>query len=219
MNERWITAWKEGRTNFHLSSVNPQLERAADRFLAGGPHRVLVPLCGKTLDLEWLADRGHEVVGAELSDIAVSAVFEHAGRTPTVEAGEPALHRTPGLSVFLGDFFAITPERLRAALGGPPTRVWDRAAMIALPPELRERYVEHLERLAPGAVVLLDTLSYDQAVMSGPPFSVDPEEVRARYADARSVEHLETGDLVIEERWKAAGHQWMKRHLFLVTLA
>lgn len=218
MNEAWIERWKEGRTNFHLSAVNPQLVRLADRFLAGGPHRVLVPLCGKTLDLAWLVDRGHEVAGAELSEIAVRAIFDDAGQAPVVEGGEPALWRAPGLAVFLGDFFALEPGRLAAALGGPPTRVWDRAAMIALPPELRGRYVDHLRRLAaPGAVVLLDTLTYDAARMPGPPFSVSPDEVRERYAGA-SVELLETADLVIEDRWKALGHEWMRRHLFLITL-
>lgn len=203
----WIEAWREGRTNFHKHVVNENLLRFRDRCLAQ-PSRVLVPLCGKSLDLAWLAAQGHEVVGIELSEIAVRALFQEAGRTPVVEGD---LYRSPGLSVFCADVFTVTPARLAATWTTTgPVRVWDRAAMIALPPEHRARYAPHLRALAgPGAEILLDTLVYDQATMQGPPFSVPEDEVRARYAGA-TVEVLSDDALEVDARFVERGLTWMR---------
>jgi len=176
---------------------------------------VLVPLCGKSLDLAWLADRGHQVVGVELSDIAVNAVFEESRRARTVrEAGRLRFHESPGLTVVEGDFFDVTAGDV-----GTFDRVWDRAAMIALPPELRSRYVGHLQELVrPGGRVLLQTLEYDPSVMGGPPFSVPEDEVRMRYQGAQ-VERLDREDvLAAEPRWVERGHRFMVQSTWLVRL-
>lgn len=213
--EFWLEAWRQGRIGFHRDAVNPALVEHEAAFLGGGPHRVLVPLCGKSLDLGWLAERGHEVVGVELSPIAVDAVFEEGGRDRSIrEVDGLRLHDSPGLTVVEGDFFALQPDHL-----GTFDRVWDRAAMIALPPELRGRYVGHLQQLArPGAKVLLRTLEYDPSVMSGPPFSVPEEEVRMRYQGAE-VQRLDQADVLASEpRWAERGHRWMRETTWLVRL-
>lgn len=211
----WLEAWKQGRIGFHRSQVNEDLLRHQERFLDGGPHRVLVPLCGKTLDLGWLADRGHQVVGVELSELAVQAFFSESGRPfETRPAGSCVRYESGDLTVLQGDLFDVQPGDV-----GPIDRIWDRASMIALPPEMRDRYVAHLRTLAgPGARILLSTLSYDQAVMSGPPFSVSEEEVRARYTDAQ-VERLDQQDiLAAEPRWRERGHTWMHSTTYLIDL-
>ncbi|MEI9949840.1 MAG: thiopurine S-methyltransferase [Pseudomonadota bacterium] len=175
----WLDRWREGRTGFHQPNVNPRLLEHHQRVL-GDVIRVLVPLCGKSADLEWLAVQGHEVVGVELSELAARAFFAE-------RSIEPERHEQPGfveyrhgeVTILVGDFFDVTAE-----LTGYCDGVYDRAALIALPEELRARYVAHLPTLlAPKARLLLVTLDYD--AQGGPPFSVSAEEVEAHFAPAR----------------------------------
>jgi thiopurine S-methyltransferase len=200
MNEDWIARWRDGRIAFHEGRPNQLLERHAERF-AGCP-RVFVPLCGKAEDMAWLAARGHEVVGVELAEEAVRAFFDEHELTPSIakagsaapagssassEAGGPyTVYRVGPITALVGDFFALTPELL-----GPIDALYDRGALIALPPELRPRYVGLLRTLLPPrAPALVITLEYDQAAMTGPPFAVLEPELRALYAGA-SVELLD----------------------------
>ena len=173
----WEERWREGRIGFHEGVANKFLSRHAPR-LAG---RVLVPLCGKTEDLAFLASRGHDVVGVELVEDAVRAFFtEHAATPVVTPRGGLVEYRAGSITIFAGDVFATTRE-----LVGDIDAVYDRAALIALPPELRPRYVDHLRTLvATGTPGLLITLEYDQARMAGPPFSVVDAEVRAHYTDS-----------------------------------
>jgi thiopurine S-methyltransferase len=174
----WIERWREGRTGFHRESVNPRLVEHHQRVL-GEATRVLVPLCGKSADLAWLAARGHEVVGVELSDLAARAFFAERNL-------EPARRELPGfvayqhgaVTILVGDFFETTP-----ALTGLCDAAYDRAALIALPEELRARYTAHLPTLlTPKAKLLLVTLDYDAE--GGPPFRVPAQEVARRYGAA-----------------------------------
>ncbi len=165
----WLRAWAEGRTGFHSDALHPTLLAHAARFLGDGPHRVLVPLCGKSVDLLWLRDHGHEVIGVEFAPAAVHAFCAAHGLSP---AREDTPHgftlRTPGLTLLCADFFAIDPLEV-----GPVDRVWDRAALVAIDPARRAEYGAQIERLlAPDGRVLLEAFEYDQAVMSGPPWSV-----------------------------------------------
>ncbi|MDP2307312.1 MAG: thiopurine S-methyltransferase [Pseudomonadota bacterium] len=196
----WLTAWDEGRTAFHSEAVHPSLPMFEETFLGGGAHRVLVPLCGKTVDLAWMIARGHDVVGVELSEKALVALHERDARAPTVtDAGPFRAFRSPGLTLLQGDVFGLTPEIL-VGIGGAIDRVWDRAALVALDPERRARYVATLRTLlAPGAVVLLETFDYEQARKPGPPHAVPEAEVRALWAGAR-VERLAEHDAIEEVR-------------------
>jgi thiopurine S-methyltransferase len=173
----WEERWREGRIGFHEGAPNKYLSRHAPR-LAG---RVLVPLCGKAKDLAFLASRGHDVVGIELVEDAVRAFFTEHGVTPVITPRDELVeYRAGSITIFAGDVFATTRE-----LVGEIDAVYDRAALIALPAELRPRYVDHLRALvAPGTPGLLITLEYEQAQMTGPPFSVVDAEVRAHFGDA-----------------------------------
>ena len=172
----WITRWTEGRIGFHEGSPNTLLAQHAARL--PGP-RVLVPLCGKSEDLAYLASLGHEVVGIELVEDAVRAFFAEHAITPTItRRGELAIYAAEAITLIAGDLFAVTPADV-----GPISAIYDRAALIALPPDLRRRYVEHLRALtSPGTPALLITLEYPQDQLAGPPFAVMEAEVRARYA-------------------------------------
>lgn len=175
----WLERWEKGRIGFHRADENPRLTEHHERAL-GETIRVLVPLCGKSADLEWLVVQGHEVVGIELSELAAQAFFAERKLAPEVRQRDRFVEYRHGeLSILVGDFFDASPE-----LTGYCDGVYDRAALIALPAELRARYAAHLQTLlAPQARLLLVTLHYDAE--GGPPFAVSPEEVEASYATAR----------------------------------
>ena len=174
----WLERWRESRIGFHRADVNPRLVQHQRVF--NDAVRVLVPLSGKSVDLEWLAVHGFEPVGIELSELAAQAFFSERGFSPERrELGSFIEYRHGAVTILVGDFFAATTELL-----GYFDAAYDRAAMIALPEELRRRYTAHLPTLlAPKAKLLLVTLYYDAE--GGPPFSVSPDEVKASYAGAR----------------------------------
>jgi thiopurine S-methyltransferase len=181
--EYWLERWQEGRIGFHRADATPRL--LEHQMVLDGAIRVLVPLCGKSADLEWLVVQGFEVVGIELSELAAQAFFSERGFTPERrEQGPFVAYRHGNVTILVGDFFAANVSDLGAFDG-----VYDRAAMIALPPELRARYTAHLQTLlAPKAKLLLVTLHFDAA--GGPPFSVSPVYVSAAYASAKKLSPL-----------------------------
>lgn len=187
-DEDWRARWREGRIGFHLPHVNPDLERWLPR-LASAPTRVLVPLCGKSVDMPFLAAQGHEVVGVELVEQAAQDLFREAELTTSrdEELGYP-VYRGGGIEVHVTDMLRVPADAL-----GLVGAIYDRAALIALPPDVRAPYARRLvELLPPGCRMLLTTLAYDQARMDGPPFSVSDEEVHALYGEAGTLERLES---------------------------
>jgi thiopurine S-methyltransferase len=175
----WHSRWKEGRIGFHEGKPNAHLVKHLA--VLGTGKRVFVPLCGKTEDLAFLAAGGHQVVGVELVEDAVRAFFDEHGVQPVVSRVGPfTRYAAQNLALFAGDFFASTTE-----LMGPLDALYDRAALIALPPEMRGNYVKHLRSLlSPGAAGLVITVEYPQEQMQAPPFSVPEEELRAHFAGA-----------------------------------
>jgi thiopurine S-methyltransferase len=185
--EYWLHRWQEGRIGFHRADANPRL---VEHYRAlGDAIRVLVPLCGKSADLEWLVVNGFEVVGIELSELAARAFFEERGfAVERRQQGSFVSYQHGNVTILAGDFFAASAEELGAFDG-----VYDRAAMIALPEELRARYCAHLQTLlTPKAKLLLLTLHFDAE--GGPPFSVSPEEVATAYAGAAKLTLLASVD-------------------------
>jgi thiopurine S-methyltransferase len=191
----WHERWQAGQIGFHQSAVHPLLARWWPRLGLPNEARVYVPLCGKSLDMVWLADRGHTVVGSELSPIAIRDFF--AGRslepTQTDEAGFRH-HAAWPFEIIEGDALALTP-----ALLGPVAAAYDRAALVALPPDLRRHYAESLARLLPGgAKALLIAFEYPQEMKGGPPFSVEAAEIRDLFEPEFRVEQVERLDILAE---------------------
>ena len=218
--EFWLAKWQSGKIGFHKDGVHPDLVAHSDWLLPGGVHRVLVPLCGKSWDLFWLAERGHRVVGVELAEAAVRALHEEHGRRFTTRPVGPfVVHETEDLpcAVLCGNVFELTPALLERVFGGLATAVWDRAALVALRPSDRSRYVALQRSLTmSGARVLLNVLNYDPAVMQGPPWCVPPEAVEALWGE-EDLAHLDRTSLYDEEpRWKASAHDWFDRDLYRV---
>ena len=192
----WHERWQQGQTGFHQDRPTPLLERHWAEVFAPKGSRVLVPLCGKSLDLLWLAERGHRVLGVELSPIAVQQFFTEHRMTPTIHVTPNGTHyRAGAIEIVCGDAFELEASLLEACAA-----VYDRAALIALPPDLRRRYAERIHaRLPSGCRGLLVTLEYPPGEKQGPPFSVDATEVDALFAADWSTELLERRDILARE--------------------
>lgn len=192
--EFWHQRWQDDRIGFHLGQVNPYLVKYWPTLGLHAGSRVFVPLCGKSLDMLWLAEQGHEVVGVEISPIAVRAFFEENRLDPEIsQQGAFEIWAVDQITILLGDFFELTPGQL-----GEVEAVYDRASLIALPADMRAEYVEHLNALCPAVPRLLITLDYDQSRMTGPPFAVSDEEVRELYADRSSLVRLAAEDVLAD---------------------
>ena len=208
----WESRWSEGRVAFHQPDVSPLLARHAGRVFGDpGPARVLVPLCGKSLDMVFLAERGAEVVGVEYVERAVQEFFAERGLAPKV-VGDPPEFRSGPFTLLVDDIFEVGVDRT-----GPIDAVLDRAALIALDAATRPHYAAHLAALlGPGAGVLLITLDYDQRRMDGPPFAVSHDEVRRLFSADFTVEALEQGD-GMDENFRARGLPEIREAAFALT--
>lgn len=194
--EFWHKRWRLSQIGFHQPAVDRHLVRFwPDLGLANGS-RVFVPLCGKSLDLLWLCERGQVVAGAEISTIALEAFCLERGipaRRRVLEDFE--VYEAANLRLYRGDFFALTPDLL-----GPVSAVFDRAALISWTPELRAAYVAHLTALtSPGTQTLLVTMEYLQSQMAGPPFSVDADVVDALYGANHAIRVVSREDVLANE--------------------
>lgn len=143
--EFWHKKWAANQIGFHLPQVNPHLKRFWPALSLEEGTRVLVPLCGKSLDLLWLAHQGHEVLGVELSEKAIEEFFSEHGFDPAIsEQGPFKVYRAGSIELWCGDFFELTAGDVADC-----SALYDRAALIALPAEMRERYAAHLKRILP----------------------------------------------------------------------
>ena len=210
----WINRWENGETGFHLDEVNPFLPGFWHRLSAPRNAPVFVPLCGKSLDLRWLRDQGHEVWGVELSPLALRQFFDEQGLQPEISRqGDFEIWEADDIRLFCGDFFRLTPQLL-----GQPAAVYDRASLIALPPAMRVDYARHLLTLAPASAPrLLVTLDYEQEQMDGPPFAVSEAEVRALYGDHFRIERIFIEDILAEnERFRQKGLTRLEESVYLL---
>jgi len=191
----WQERWQKNEIGFHQQEINAHLQDYWPRLKVAAGSQVFVPLCGKSRDLLWLRARGHAVLGVELSPIAVRDFFRENTLEPgTSRHGAFERCEADGLAILCGDFFGLTADDLQGVAG-----VYDRASLIALPPDMRPRYAAHLSAILPkSAAILLVTMEYRQVEMSGPPFSVSEDEVRKLYEKHYVVTRLFTKDILAE---------------------
>ncbi len=203
----WHERWERAEIGFHQQDINVHLQRFWKQLELQSGQRVFVPLCGKSLDLLWLAGEGHPVTGVEISPVAVEAFFrEHDLRPRRWREGAFEIWEADEIRWFVDD------RLIHVRRDGRPTPIPHyRASLIALPPAMRERYARHLDAiLPPGMRMLLVTMEYDQSVSPGPPFAVGETEVRALYESAHEVELLYIRDALSEEsRWRDRGLTWL----------
>lgn len=192
----WRDRWIEGRTGWHQDQPTPLLLKHWPALSARPGERIFVPLAGKTQDMRWFASQGLRVLGVELSQLAIEQFFDESGIEPRVSTSRYGTHyEGGGVELICGDAFALDEAVLADC-----DLVFDRAALIALPPELRQRYVSGLyARLPRNCRGLLITLEYPQHEKAGPPFPVDEDEVHALYGADWTVQVLERRDILAQQ--------------------
>ena len=213
-HEFWHQRWRDNLIGFHQEAVNPHLQEYWARLGVPPDATVFVPLCGKSLDMVWLAERYH-VLGVELSPKAVEHFFQEQGLQPARRTEWPFMVcEAEGVALFCGDFFSLTPEHTAGIAA-----IYDRAALIALPPSMRERYAAGLARLAPaGTRMLLVTMEYDQAQMDGPPFAVEAGEVERLFSADWHIESLLNESILEREpSFRERGLTRLAEHIYLLV--
>ena len=186
----WHDRWETGRTNFHEGQPNAFLVDYIQTLNLPKGARIFLPLCGKTRDIAWLLSQGFHVVGAELSAIAIDQLFADLDVTPDITQHGTLQHRSaPYLDIYVGDIFDLTPTAL-----GQVDATFDRAALVALPADMRDRYAQHIVTLTQSAPQLLVTFQYDEALIQGPPFAIPADQVKALYGDAYTLTRLARQD-------------------------
>lgn len=214
--EFWLERWERDETGFHQDEINSYLRQYWSELNTPGNSEVFVPLCGKSRDMLWLHEKGYKVLGIELSPIAVQAFFRENGYTPNrVTVKKFDRWEADGINIFCGDFFGLDKNDLAKV-----SAVFDRASLIALPPEMRERYASHLVSILPPATnILLITLDYPQHEMPGPPFAVSTSEVEALYKKHASIRLLAQLDVLPQNpRFQLRGMSRLHENIFLLTL-
>lgn len=171
-----------------------------------------MPLCGKAHDIAWLAQQGYQVIGIEISEVAIESFFsEHKLQYQQFQSERFILRKSGNISLIQGDYFDLQQEDLSAC-----NLVYDRASLIAIDENNRNRYCSHMLSIIPRAIdQLLITLDYDQSQMSGPPFAVSEQEVHQYYDSTYMVNMLEVNDVLDERpRWREQGLTALTESIF-----
>lgn len=216
--EFWQERWQEGRIGFNQPKVNPLLIKYFSNLELSVGSCVFVPLCGKSIDMRWLAEQGYHIVGAELVESAVQKFFSEQQITPTIyeHANNPNIKCYVGrlldqassysLSLWVGDIFSLSADDI-----GQIDAVYDRAALIAMPADMRPKYSEQVRQLSNNAAQLLLTLNYNQNDWAGPPFSISSEQVQQYYHSYYQINELEAKPSILNANPEMAvtEHVWL----------
>ena len=211
----WLDRWRTAQIGFHQAAVDRHLKAYWPQLLVPANSRVFVPLCGKSLDLLWLRNLGHSVLGVELSPVALeSFLMEHGIPARRRALADFDVYEADGFTLFCGDYFKLTPALLGSVLA-----VYDRAALISWTPAARESYVEQLTFLtSPGTQTLLIAVEYPPEQMKGPPFPLMRDTIESLYADRYSIEELARHEILeLEPRLKARGLTELREVCYRMT--
>ena len=212
--EFWHERWEKGEIGFHQHEFNRHMQEFVGRLEVPSGARVLVPLCGKSLDMLWLAGRGLRVTGIEISERATRDFFQENGIAFDVrKRPEAVVYAGCEIEIFCADIFTLTKRVLPSF-----DAIYDRASLVALPPEMRADYANHLAELADtGVRSLLVTLDYPQEEMRGPPFSVTRGEVERLFGSRFGIWQLHTEDcLAREPRFRKKGLTKLEERVFIL---
>ncbi len=212
----WQQRWQLNQIGFHALTFNSHLLQYWPGLSLPSGSRVLVPLCGKSLDMLWLRAQNHQVIGVELSTLAIDAFFAENVLSHTRHlVGNFMLSETDGLRIFCGDFFALQRGDLKVV-----DAVYDRAALVALPPDMRREYALKLKSLLQsGAKILLVSFDYQQTEMDGPPFCVAGDEIHELFAGWCEIEFLADGDMLEKEpHFRQRGLSRMQEQVYRLTV-
>ncbi len=189
----WIDRWESNQIGFHQDDFSPYLVKYWSALSVDEKSQVFVPMAGKTKDMLWLKNQGHDVLGIELSKMAVDAFFTENELTVSQNTvGEHVHYTSDSIQFLCGDFFHLTADDTKNIKA-----VFDRASMVAMPVDLRKKYADHMATLlAPSVEVLLVSMEYPEGEMSGPPFSVSGGDIESIFANNFTVKLLESVDVL-----------------------
>lgn len=217
----WSKCWINKSTNWHRSIYSPDLLRFYPSCIAkmGRKSTVLVPLCGKTLDLIWLAGNGEKVIGIEVVEQACHEFFRENNIPYVVEkvqSGDCRIFTSQvdalDITIFNCDFYALTVE----LTGRRCDAVWDRGSFVAINPDMRIPYAKQLASLMNnGGKSLLSALEYDYRERHdpGPPFCISEDVVHDAFSAFASIIRLQTSVLP-KERFESYGLSCVEEHIF-----
>ncbi|KAG5842681.1 hypothetical protein ANANG_G00180190 [Anguilla anguilla] len=215
----WEGRWQEGRIGFHQLHVHKMLESSIDKILCGRKGiRVFFPLCGKAVDMKWLADMGHSVVGVEISEKGIKEFFEDHD----LSYSEELVPDIPGAKVFKSSdgkisLYQCDLFKFSSAVAGKFDGIWDRGALVAINPCDRERYAALIFSLMDkDCRYLLDTLQYNPELYKGPPFFVPDEDVKTLYGRTCDIQLLDSAD-AFADKHRAWGVDYLIEKVYLLT--
>lgn len=210
----WQSKWRKGQTGFHMDEVYPQLKQYLGTIPLPERANILVPLCGKSRDLHWLHKQGFTVIGVEISPIAIEHIKNQDGESYSrYQKGSFKVYKRPQLQLWQGDFMKLKLSWL------PPIHlVYDKAALIAIPPLERVNYASKITDIlsTSGGHLFQQTFEYNQPEMEGPPFSVPRNELEDHYGKEFNIELLmEKNATELLERFGKRGlHSYLKEKIF-----
>jgi len=187
-NQLWLQRWEEKNIGWHEKGVNQFLENYFHLLNLEKDSTIFLPLCGKTRDISWLLNHGYNVVGCELSGVAISELFEELGKVPKISIVDNfKVYSSHGITIFEGDIFNLTKE-----LVGKINAIYDRAALVALPLELRTQYTALLQNITNNAKQLLITVLYEQELHNRTPYSISKEEIGLHYQKCYTITKIDS---------------------------
>jgi len=210
----WLARWQDNKIGWHVDVVNQSLVDYLELLELESGDNVFVPLCGKSIDLIYLSEMGYSVIGVELSPVGVVQFFVDNNLQYVVsEVDGFSLYQSERIKIYCGDYFNLNAGHLLSV-----SAVFDRASLIALDLDLREKYTVHLTAIIPfDARILLLTLIYPQHQMSGPPFSVSNSEVESLFSSAFKYRQLHCfNDIENEPKFLRAGVDYVENAAYLL---
>lgn len=205
----WHQKWQSSQIGFHLPEINPLLTRYWQQVCQSSRAPVFVPLCGKSVDMSYLAGLGHNVIGCELSQLAVEQFFQEQQLPFHIAEMTTGLrcYQAESICLYQGDMFILDSDKTAMC-----SLFYDRAALIAWPEQMRQRYVRKLMEMVPaGARGLLITLDYPQDCLQGPPFAVSDAWLQQHLCDGFEITQLSCDDVL------AANPRFVKRQVPWLT--
>ena len=204
-HEFWYQKWQKNEIGFHLNQPHPLLVKYMGCLNISPNSRIFIPLCGKSLDIHWLLTQGYHVVGIDLSPIAIHDLISTLGLSFTeMQSGNLSHFHHPQIDLFVGDFFELTIEQL-----GQIDAIYDRAALVALPEQMRSQYIQHLIHIGGHASQLLISFEYDQSIMAGPPFAISTQQLQDYYSSEYDIQLLDSQTELLKGKVNAQEKIWL----------
>jgi len=211
----WHSHWTRKTPGFHEGKANRYLQQYLPLFnLQPGDH-IFMPLCGKAVDILWLSQQGYQVIGVELSEVAITSFFEESSIDFTkTHRGDFVTYKAKNITLHQGNFMHLQASQLRSC-----KLIYDRASLVAIEQINRESYSKKMIEINPlGTPMLLIALKYDQSIMQGPPFSVPDTEIRQLYKGYYELESLQANEQIEERsKWKELGLKSLIESAFKLT--